>query len=471
MANKKISEMTPITNSDNVKDDYILPIVLKEGDTLSNRSITVDVLRGAINKGGADYVELSSADGSKFRVRMNGDGEFVIYPIEAFEAPEPDPSASGTYNGLIINSMYGAGDKNANNTPASHHYIELYNNQPNGLDLNLKGLYLSVKGATGGWTSLALEGIIPYQHSFLVRCRQVSDPVLLGTRLKVNNYDMEWDVNLPEDGFSAYLSIGKPPTDSQGGNPWNHDGNNNKAIGYIDMLAAGGLTTDKKVQAYEYRYGQLMSKDIGIRRLDFCQSAADFAFKDQPENNQTAARALDFRTCDVETYRPRSLKDGKWDIYFDKLKLKENVPNLVNICYGKDGEKTRTFTYQTPVMDEGWVRYRLVNTNKWVTVETQREIVSHFDTEATIHRAIIRDLEPGEYEYQCGTEGMWSDIATFKVKTYGADDVMRILWTSDQQGWTTEQYQAWKVNYQNIVEQEPEGWDWHLNTGEISPYN
>ena len=45
---------------------------------------------------------------------------------------------------------------------------------------------------------------------------------------------------------------------------------------------------------------------------------------------------------------------------------------------------------------------------------------------------------------------------------------MRILWTSDQQGWTTEQYQAWKVNYQNIVEQEPEGWDWHLNTGDIS---
>lgn len=435
-----------------INDGDYFDIVTTTGQ---NRKVAFSVIKNASSAGTNDHVDLVAPDGTVYRAKVNNEGELNIIPAEAWTAEAPDPSQSARFAGLMINQIYGGGS-NINGTPVSHHFIELYNNNASMMDFNLKGMYLSYKAQTGEWQSLALEGVIPYQHSFLVRCRQVSNPRLLATRMVIDYYDQEWDIDLGSNGFSIYLSIGEPSNDYE--NPFNHDGAGNTAPGYIDLLAAGGTSTDYPVRAYEGRYRQCMDKNTALRRLDFADSA----------NNMKDARPLDYRTCNVDIYRPRRVKDGPWDVYFDKAKIKETVPNLVNICYGKDGETTRTFTWQSVMTNEGWLRYRIEGTSKWTAVESDRTIVSHYDCDVTVHRVLVRDLQPGNYEYQVGEEGMWSDIETFVVKTYGESDTMRILWTSDQQGWTEEEYQAWNVCCRNIHEWEGGNWDFALNTGDIS---
>ena len=456
MANIKKSELTEVGM---LNDNDYFDIVNASGQ---NRKLKFSVIKDAVSTNSVNYLDIVSKDGTEYRLTLNKEGEFVVYKKEAYTGEAPAVSESGRFKGLIINQIYGGGN-NTNNTPCSHHFIELYNNNTSGAEMNLKGLYISVKGATGSWTSIPLEGILPYQHSYLIRCRRVSNEVLLKTRMKVTYYDLEWDIVLPDVGFSAYLSVGIPSNDYA--NPWNFDGNLNKAPGYIDLLSAGGESEENQVVAYENRYQQCMSKSIGLRRLDFADT----------DNGQKDCRAIDWEKCNVKLYKPRCIKDGAWDVYFDKAKLKENIPNLINICYGKDGETTRTFTWETVVTDDGWLRYRKLGSNEWIVVETTRELVTHYDTDATIHRVILKNLTNGIYEYQAGEEGLWGDIATFEVRSYGqiADESngqynhMKVMWTSDQQGWTEEEYKAWKVCYQNIIEKEKE-WDFALNTGDIS---
>ena len=110
------------------------------------------------------------------------------------------------------------------------------------------------------------------------------------------------------------------------------------------------------------------------------------------------------------------VEDGKWDLYYNKTPLNKNIPNLVNIQYGKQWH-TRTFTWQSKVMNRGYLRYRKVGSSQWIYKDTNTQIVYHKDGDCTIHRCIVRNLPEGVYEYQCGDEGYWGDIYTFKIKS------------------------------------------------------
>ena len=456
MASIKKSELQEIGL---INDGDILDIVTTAG---VNRKIKFSTIKDAINNSVANYIDVRSKNGTIYRITINNEGEIICYNAEAYTSNSPEKGESGRYAGLIINMIYGGGN-NKNNTACSHHFIELYNNSTSSTDLNLKGLYISVKSNTGEWQSLALEGIIPYQHSFLIRCNQITSPVLLGCRCKINDYDQEWKIDLPDVGFSAYLSIGTPTTE----NPFNSDGNLNKEVGYIDLMGAGGEQEGQNVKAFEKAYPMLMTKDIGCRRLDLYDT----------DNNQKDCRAVNWKTCDVTLYKPRCIKDGKWDIYFNKAKLKETIPNLVNMCYGKDGETTRTFTWQSVLTDEGYFKWRKRGEIQWNKKPSVKEIVTHYDCDVTLHRVLVSDLEPGVYEYQCGEEGAWSDIETFEVRKYAqtADlnnyihDKIKILWTTDQQSPTAEEMVATGVCFNNIGEWEKNtDYDFHINTGDIS---
>ena len=456
MASIKKSELQEIGL---INDGDYLDIVTTAG---VNRKIKFSTIKDAVNNSVANYIDVKSKNETIYRLTLNNEGEIICYNAEAYTANSPEKGESGRYAGLIINMIYGGGN-NKNNTACSHHFIELYNNSTSSTDLNLKGLYISVKSNTGEWQSLALEGIIPYQHSFLIRCNQITSPVLLGCRCKINDYDQEWKIDLPDVGFSAYLSIGTPTT----ANPFNSDGNLNKEVGYIDLMGAGGEQETQGVKAFEKAYPMLMTKDIGCRRLDLYDT----------DNNQKDCRAVNWKTCDVTLYKPRCIKDGKWDIYFNKAKLKETIPNLVNMCYGKDGETTRTFTWQSVLTDEGYFKWRKRGEIQWNKKPSVKEIVTHYDCDVTLHRVLVSDLEPGVYEYQCGEEGAWSDIETFEVRRYAqtADlnnyvhDKIKILWTTDQQSPTAEEMVATGVCFNNIGEWEKNtDYDFHINTGDIS---
>ena len=471
MADKKISELT---QSMNITGEELIPFVL-DGQ---NKVVKAKYLKGADNLG-EDFVDLVGDDGKEYRVKIVN-GEPVAMRMDAFTANDAvdEGKNPNIYTGLLINSMYGGGDA-ITGVPVSHGFIELYNFTNK--EINLKGIYLWVRGKAGSWQSLALQGIVPARHSFLVRCAQHAVPYSAGVRCNVIDYDMHWNIKLPDKGFSAYLQIGnETPVD----NPVRNTKDAQNVVTwengkYIDLLGAGGVdSANDTVWAYETRYLHCMNNHTGVRRIDFANSddaqvtamglgtnAATKGF------NDCDVQPIDFKTCNIEFYKPRCMKDGRWTEYVDKPKQKDTVPAMINVMYGEDGEHTRTFTFQTPIVESGFVKIRKDGETKWETHETTVELFANLDEDVSVHRCIIENLEVGLYEYQVGTEGCVSDNYSFEIKEYDQNQAMRILWTTDQQAWSKKEYDVWQVaaRFLNNKQQELDvPFDFHLNTGDIS---
>ncbi len=463
--NKKISQLTQSTN---ITGEELIPFVL-DGQ---NKVVKAKYLKGADNLG-EDFVDLVGDDGKEYRVKIVN-GEAVAIRKEVFTKPDAlEGENEQLFDGLIINQMYGGGDA-LTGVPVSHGFIELYNFREE--EVNLKGLYLWYRAKAGTWQSLKLEGIVPARHSFLIRCSQHAVPFSQGVRCNVMNYDMQWNIKLSDKGFSCYLCIGdEVPED----NPvrFTKDAVTNEVNWtnprYIDLLGAGGKGEGEEIVAYETRYLKCMDGNTAVRRIDFANSGAKIIGSNAKNKgfNDIDCQALDYKTCNVDIYRPRCVKDGRWTEFIDKPKQKETVPTMINVMFGEDGDHTRTFTFQTPIVESGFVKLRKVGEAKWDTYETAVEIFSNVDGDVSVHRCIVENLEFGEYEYQVGTEGCISDNYSLELKEFNENKGMRILWTTDQQSWTKKEYDAWQTvaRYLNNKQQELDvPFDWHLNTGDIS---
>ena len=458
MANKKVSQLTETINLTN--EDYMM--IVQSG---RNKKVKVGLLKGADNLS-SDYLELVGDDGENYRLKIKN-GKPYVYPSAVDTATPPSEGQNLLYDGLIINRMYGGGQALVN-TAVSHGFIELYNCRTNAV--NLKGLYLWYKTLNGSWQKLALEGIVPPYHSFLIRGAEHNDYHKDFVRCHIDNYDMQWDMKFSDKGFSVYLCIGDAEPES------NPQRNTVDALGninwtnprYIDLLGCGGKGKDENVSAYEVRWLNCMDVNTGVMREDFANSGKVNigSNKHVKGNNEADCLPIDYSKCDVSIYKPKCLADGEWTVYFDKLKLKETCPNLVNICYGENGNNTRTFTWQSKVTDEGYLKYRKQGTESWTKVETTRQLVRHKDGDATIHSVVIKGLSVGVYEYQAGEEGAWSDIETFEIKMYNSTTPIRFLITSDEQGWTTNEYKVVETAAKFI--ESNENYDFHLNLGDIS---
>lgn len=459
---RKISEATQIVK---LTGEEIIPV---SADGLA-KAVKVKYLKGADNLS-SEYVDLVADDGNTYRVKVQN-GQLVAIPIEVF-SKEPAVEGDNTlFDGLIINKMYGGGSAIVE-TPISHSFIELYNFRDE--DVNLKGLYLFYRAKTGGWQSLALEGIVKSRHSFLIRCGQHNPFNSQCVRYNVTDYDMNWNIKLSDQGFSVYLCIGsetpednpvRQTVDAQGTVTWTNGR-------YIDLLGAGGSGgSDQTVWAYETRYLMCMNKDTGVHRIDFANAGTknigSNANAKAKANNQGDCEALNFKTCDIDIYRPRSSKDGRWTEYYDKPKQKATLPSMINIAYGENGNSTRTFTFQTPITESGVVKFRKEGEVKWSTVETQIEMASNVDGDTSLHRCIVHDLQNGKYEYQVGTDGCMSDIYSFEIKEHDQNNPIRILWTTDQQSWTKREYDVWRT-CARYLNGKADNYDFHLNTGDIS---
>ena len=463
--NKKISQLTQSTN---ITGEELIPFVL-DGQ---NKVVKAKYLKGADNLG-EDFVDLVGDDGKEYRVKIVN-GEAVAIRKEVFTKPDAlEGENEQLFDGLIINQMYGGGDA-LTGVPVSHGFIELYNFREE--EVNLKGLYLWYRAKAGTWQSLKLEGIVPARHSFLIRCSQHAVPFSQGVRCNVMNYDMQWNIKLSDKGFSCYLCIGdEVPED----NPvrFTKDAVTNEVNWtnprYIDLLGAGGKGEGEEIVAYETRYLKCMDGNTAVRRIDFANSGAKIIGSNAKNKgfNDIDCQALDYKTCNVDIYRPRCVKDGRWTEFIDKPKQKETVPTMINVMFGEDGDHTRTITFQTPIVESGFVKLRKVGEAKWDTYETAVEIFSNVDGDVSVHRCIVENLEFGEYEYQVGTEGCISDNYSLELKEFNENKGMRILWTTDQQSWTKKEYDAWQTvaRYLNNKQQELDvPFDWHLNTGDIS---
>ena len=307
--NKKISELTQTTN---ITGEELIPFVL-DGE---NKTVKAKYLKGADNLG-EDFVDLIGDDGEKYRARIIN-GKLVATHIDAFEGEGAiDEGKNPTlFTGLIINQMYGGGDA-VERTPISHGFIELYNFTNE--EINLKGIYLWYRGKAGNWQSLALQGIVPPRHSFLIRCKQHSVLYSNGVRHNIEDYDMQWDIKLPSTGFSCYLSIGnETPEDNPVRNIKDAQENITSTNGkYIDLLGAGGKNDGETVWAYETRYLKCMDINTGVRRIDFNNSdtalvtAMGLGSNGSTKGfNDIDCEPINYKTCNMEYYKPRSLKDG-----------------------------------------------------------------------------------------------------------------------------------------------------------------
>lgn len=484
MAEKKWFEATQ-KNSVNDTDKVLVY------DGTASKTIEVSLLKGADNLT-SEYVELTDENGELYRVYVTKEGEAKTIKASVFTATPPNvtDNIEPKYQSLIVNQIYGGGDS-LSGTACSHSFIELYN--LNSAELNLKGLYLWYKSGTSAWESMELVGIIPPYSSFLIRGAQHNSVFKDDCRLKINKYDQEiLDINgnakkLASNGMSVYISIGNETPET---NPprklTNVEGVTTVQPAYVDLLGCGG--TDEAthtVTAYETNYRFGMSKNCSCRRVDFYNggTAKDISgYSNGLGDNVMDTEIIDYSTCEVEKYKPRSTEDGSWDMFVSAESYNWNSVNAFVLGIG-EGFDTRTFTWQSKIMQEAYVKYRRVNdedgseiNENFKLFKAQTSFVRHPDCSVSKHSAIIKNLSPGIYEYQVGCEGYWSDVERFTVKQYNVEngDEINILWMSDEQSWNDHEMNAFRNAVDKIFNEwecDNDGkptYDFILETGDIS---
>ena len=380
-----------------------------------------------------EYLQLDGKDGNKYRIYIDEDGELKQRLVEYLDAKKPNQGEGARFNGLLVNRYFGGGAKGNGMSPLSHGFIELYNNAQEERAIPLEGLALYYKTIDDPtWRRFELHGYVPWHCSYLIRGGRVNSMDNSSCRYEIEKFDQSWDRDFSNTSAMIYLGVDEGALTQV--NPFNlNDGTESK--NYINILAGAGVDEERSLTAVEYdktktpAYRRLLTPDCGIQRRDFASTKSTYKDVEQ----------INFRTCDMSIYHPRCVEDGKWDLYYNKTPLNENIPNLVNIQYGNQWH-TRTFTWQSKVMNRGYLRYRKVGSSQWIYKDTNTQIVYHKDGDCTIHRCIVRNLPEGVYEYQCGDEGYWGDTYTFKIKSYQTSDGtpdrsqhIKFLQVSDQQ--------------------------------------
>ena len=400
------------------------------------------------------YMVLEDENRVYYRLKVDESGRLQIIKNDGFTVSNPEPSNTGAFSALIINHVFGGGASGKNESPVSHSFVELYNNS--NYEINLKGLSLQVAGVAANWQVVPLFGIVKPRSSFLVRFNEVTSIDRATPRLKINRFDISSDIVIPSIGYKVYLKIGIDPTTHT--NPANTDGSNSKELGYIDLVGVGGSISGQVIDAFEKSYPKYADINTSARRIDF---------KDTQDNGKDFMK-INWKEANVRDYGPKCTDDGKWDLHWDKIQLDPAAPMLITVGFGQDGDRSRTFTWQTPMTKFGFVKYRKLNgeDRKFKFVESTKKTVSHADIEATIHSVIIRNLEDGTYEYQVGCEGKWSDVYEFNIKVDDEEQTINILQISDQQSTTEFGYLAWKMASNYILEKEK--FKYVINTGDIS---
>ena len=120
-------------------------------------------------------------------------------------------------------------------------------------------------------------------------------------------------------------------------------------------------------------------------------------------------------------------------MFVSKEPINENAPNTFVLGLG-DEDTTRTITWQSKPMKQGFVKYSEKGETKFKQVKANTTNIQHPEVAVSRHSAIIKGFEYGKtYEYQVGAEGFWSDLAEFDVRDKKNDEI-KVLWQSDEQG-------------------------------------
>lgn len=440
-----------------------------------------------------------SPSGQTYRVKVNDEGELVVY-MKELDTPQPEPTGAQTDNNgwvyvkslylqkLYINSLYCGGltsDEHSYNY-CSHNFVELSN--LTNADVNLNGLSLQYSANGTDWKVLPLSGVIKKGSTFLIRGAQCSVMDANTTRIKVKSYDMQWyDGNelIKFDNTKAkfYLTWGKTPATVA--NPYSNVQDEIKiSKGYIDLVGLNKENADAidKIDASEknpYAYlntSRLFTKYYSMdpttqatKALDKRNNANDWYFVDL---------AKDIIPM-IEDYTPKASFENK-NIFYNKTSLDVTKPNYITCTFGIQAtapNATRCFNWLSVEYHDEFIWYRKRGEQQWIQVESFKNetgIRSYYNrlrseftdgTPFVSHKVIIKNLSAGVYEYKVGRDDQYvSDIKTFTVVENPAS--FTFVQTSDQQGFRWDEYQIWKDAAQVIADNHE--FNFIINTGDIT---
>ena len=459
---------------------------------------------------------------TQYRLELNNNGNIVIYNTEKND-PEILKPTSGSYvsDYLRINSIF-IGDVDLDSFAAcSHNFVELANASLE--DINLYGIYLMYKRpGESNWEKIELKGTIKSGSTFLIRgarCAYTSN-----VTLDIDTYDMEWYdstkslIKFSKKGGCFYLAGSKEGklhngiswVDTIDGiDPYIQD-NAGQVKGYIDLVGIKipKYASDTVVHAEGGNPIQLTSTEdakdcIFVRSfaLDPCSQAQKAWSTRKSSTLWTYINMNKFGTdpypyytmSDKYKYVPKaSFKDK--NIFGIRSVFSKEYPNMINITFGiqatdSGNGATRCFNWVSFGYNNEYIEYRLKGNQNWIkkysisednyqteyagdsNVATFIKIYNRIkwlstnNTPVTTHKAIIRNLTQGVYEYRVGRENHLSDIYEFTVKS--SSDAFSFAHISDQQAFNFYEYQAWTKSSWAINENHP-NIDFTINTGDIT---
>lgn len=484
-------------------------------DSGSTEVEITDYIETKIDENGGDtpsgtLAELVSSDGSKFDLKVNNNSElYAEKQLNIGKLIQPTTGANDLntqYNKLYINSFYCGGDNSNEHTInyCTHHFVELSNLTDS--DINLSGLSLQYRKSGGAWSDvLPLNGIIKSHSTFLIRGGVCSNYDC--AKIKIDKYDMEWrntegdlvkfsDVDAPS--FLLCFGVESFGNDNPG---WSTFDKNSVSTRLIDLI---GVNTFKQASSFEtkaYGYNKESLRTALFKKY-YAMDLVDNAYKALNKRNNSSEWMYidlskdngDLVPC-IEDYTPRSRRENK-NMYYDKTKLLEDKPSIITCSFGiqatDNGEgATRCFNWVSKGIHNEYIWIRTKGTEEWGEAHESfkneignRKYYNRLNVEYgdgivfTVHKYIQKGLPKGEYEYIAGRANRdktpildyCTEPRTFVVRNN--EDVangFKFLQTSDQQGFTLDEYIVWEGSTYPIGHEErSKDVEFMINTGDMT---
>ena len=375
---------------------------------------------------------------------------------------------------LCINSIACEG------TMCSHNYVELGNGSKK--DINLNGLYLLYTDCSKGlesdigyvWQYLPLTGVIKAGSTFVIRGRQTN--TIKGSMIKVDSYDMEWDIEFKQNKAAFYLCAGdsfKPLLESNSlGNPWEAN-----LIGYIDSCGFGAeapaegnsplLVNDNWNDIIFVRWFMFETAKQGTKAFAKRKTKDLWTYIDLTKNTTKAGNSIQYYYSDniKLKYTPKASYLGK-DFFTISTLFRQDIPNYVNLTFGRQATDsgsgaTRCFNWisvgyydeyvEIRKQGEEWSKHYSIiekdssntaNINKFINYYKRYKWIAPDGTFVTTHKCIIDKLTAGTYEYRIRRDNSnySSKIYIFKVLGDSEVTTFSYIQTSDQQGFNWQEF-------------------------------
>lgn len=356
---------------------------------------------------------------------------------------------------LCINSISCEG------TMCSHNYVELGNGSKK--DINLNGLYLLYTDCSKRlesdigyvWQYLPLTGVIKAGSTFVIRGKQTN--TIKGSMIKVDSYDMEWDIEFKQNKAAFYLCAGdsfKPLLESNSlGNPWEAN-----LIGYIDSCGFGAeapaegnsplLVNDNWNDIIFVRWFMFETAKQGTKAFAKRKTKDLWTYIDLTKNTTKAGNSIQYYYSDniKLKYAPKASYLGK-DFFTISTLFRQDIPNYVNLTFGRQATDsgsgaTRCFNWisvgyydeyvEIRKQGEEWSKHYSIiekdssntaNINKFINYYKRYKWIAPDGTFVTTHKCIIDKLTAPTY-VTCQATG----YKLISNKEQPSGDAYRIPW-------------------------------------------